>query len=179
VGVFPLFSFEKGSTMAKTAETVDALLRPLIGGMGYALDEVEFQKEQGNWVLTLYIEHADGSAANIDDCEAVSRAVDPVLDEADPIDQAYYLSVSSIGIDRPLKKDRDFERSLGGMVTAKLYAPQNGKKEFTGTLASFDAESFTLALDKGGELVLRRKDAASIKPYININDIDKIKIEEN
>lgn len=165
--------------MAKTAETVDALLRPVVSTMGYALDEVEFQKEQGSWVLTLYIEHEDGTAANIDDCEAVSRAVDPVLDEADPIEQAYFLSVSSIGLDRPLKKDRDFERNMGCAVTAKLYAPQNGKKEFTGTLDAFDAESFTLKMDKGEPVTIRRKDAASIKPYININDIDKIKIEEN
>lgn len=88
----------------KTTQTVEALLRPVVTGMGYELDEVEFQKEQGNWVLTLYIEHQDGRSATIDDCEAVSRAVDPILDEADPIEQAYYLSVSSIGIDRPLKR---------------------------------------------------------------------------
>ena len=97
----------------KTTQTVEALLRPVVTGMGYELDEVEFQKEQGNWVLTLYIEHQDGRSATIDDCEAVSRAVDPILDEADPIEQAYYLSVSSIGIDRPLRKERDYQRSLG------------------------------------------------------------------
>lgn len=68
----------------KTTQTVEALLRPVVTGMGYELDEVEFQKEQGNWVLTLYIEHQDGRSATIDDCEAVSRAVDPILDEARP-----------------------------------------------------------------------------------------------
>ena len=103
----------------KTTQTVEALLRPVVTGMGYELDEVEFQKEQGNWVLTLYIEHQDGRSATIDDCEAVSRAVDPILDEADPIEQAYYLSVSSIGIDRPLKKDRDYQRSLGSPITVR------------------------------------------------------------
>lgn len=112
----------------KTTQTVDDLLRPVVTGMGYELDEVEFQKEQGNWVLTLYIEHQDGRSATIDDCEAVSRAVDPILDEADPIEQAYYLSVSSIGIDRPLKKDRDYQRSLGSPITVKLYAPLKGKR---------------------------------------------------
>lgn len=112
----------------KTTQTVEALLRPVVTGMGYELDEVEFQKEQGNWVLTLYIEHQDGRSATIDDCEAVSRAVDPILDEADPIEQAYYLSVSSIGIDRPLKKDRDYQRSLGSPITVKLYAPLKGQK---------------------------------------------------
>lgn len=91
----------------KTTETVDALLRPMVEEMGYVLDEVEYQKEQGNWVLTLYLERQDGTSVDMDDCERVSRAVDPVLDEADPIKEAYYLSVSSIGLDRPLKKDRD------------------------------------------------------------------------
>ena len=69
----------------KTTQTVEALLRPVVTGMGNELDEEEFQKEQGNWVLTLYIEHQDGRSATIDDCETVSRAVDPILDDADPL----------------------------------------------------------------------------------------------
>lgn len=150
----------------KTIDAVDALLRPLVEGMGYVLDEVEYQKEQGSWVLTLYIERPDGTAADLDDCEKVSRAVDPALDEADPIKDAYYLSVSSIGLDRPLKKDRDFRRNLGRKVTARLYAPLEKKKEYTGVLSAFDAESFTLELDGGGDLSILRKDAAQIKPYI-------------
>jgi len=156
----------------KVTQRVEELLRPMITGMGYLLDEVEYQKEQGNWVLTLYIEHQDGSSVTLDDCEAVSRAADPLLDEADPIEQAYYLSVSSIGLDRPLKKDRDFERNLGKDITVKLYAPLKGKKELTGRLAAFDEASLTIALNKGGEeLKLLRKDAASIKPYIDFNKI--------
>lgn len=150
----------------KTTDTIDALLRPLVEGLGYGLDEVEYQKEQGNWVLTLYIERADGSAVDMDDCEKVSRAVDPVLDEADPIKDAYYLSVSSIGLDRPLKKDRDFERNLGKKVTVKLYAPLEKKKEYTGVLQDFNAEGFTLELEGGKPLAILRKDAAQVKPYI-------------
>ena len=150
----------------KTADTIDALLRPLVVGMGDNLDEVEYLKEQGNWILTLYIERADGSAADMNDCEKVSRAVDPVLDDADPIREAYYLSVSSIGLDRPLKKDRDFARNLGKKVTVKLYAPLEKKKEYTGVLADFNAESFTLELDGSKTFSMLRKDAAQIKPYI-------------
>lgn len=150
----------------KTTDTVDALLRPLVEGMGYSLDEVEYQKEQGNWILTLYIERGDGTAADMDDCEKVSRAVDPVLDETDPIKDAYYLSVSSIGLDRPLKKDRDFQRNLGQAVTAKLYAPLEKKKEYTGLLSAFDAVSFTLELEAGKTVTILRKDAAQVKPYI-------------
>lgn len=150
----------------KTADTVDALLRPLVEGMGYVLDEIEYQKEQGNWVLTLYIERADGTSADMDDCEKVSRAVDPVLDEADPIKEAYYLSVSSIGLDRPLKKDRDFQRNLDKPVVVKLYAPLEKKKEFVGTLRGFDGQSITLALEDGRSLQIGRKDLAQVKPYI-------------
>ena len=168
----------------KTVDAVDALLRPVVAQMGYELDEVEFIKEHGNWVLTLYIEKPNGTVT-LDDCEAVSRAVDPILDEADPIEQAYYLSVSSIGIDRPLKKDRDYERNLGNKITAKLYAPLKGKKEYTGELVAFDENSFTIMVN-GAEMKLLRKDASSVRPYIDfnslatvdINDYDNIEIEE-
>lgn len=168
----------------KTVDAVDALLRPVVAGMGYELDEVEFIKEHGNWVLTLYIEKPDGTVT-LDDCEAVSRAVDPILDEADPIEQAYYLSVSSIGIDRPLKKDRDYERNLGNKITAKLYAPLKGKKEYTGELIAFDENSFTIEVN-GSDMKILRKDASSVRPCIDfnslatvdINDYDNIEIEE-
>lgn len=150
----------------KTTDTVDALLRPVVEGMGYMLDEVEYQKEQGNWVLTLYIERGDGTSVDMDDCEKVSRAVDPVLDEADPIQEAYYLSVSSIGLDRPLKKERDFQRNMDKPVTVKLYAPLEKKKEYTGKLVGFDAQSLALELEDGRRLDIQRKDAAQIKPYI-------------
>lgn len=156
----------------KTTEKVDALLRPVVSGMGYELDEVEFQKEQGNWVLTLYIEHADGSSVTIDDCEAVSRAVDPVLDEADPIEQAYYLSVSSIGIDRPLKKERDYRRNMGKLITVRLYAPINGKKEYTGELTSYTEDSFTIAT-AGGDMTFEKKDASKVQQYIDFKALEK------
>ncbi|MDR0840617.1 MAG: ribosome maturation factor RimP [Christensenellaceae bacterium] len=150
----------------KTTDTVDALVRPLVTSLGYALYEVEYQKEQGSWVLTLYIERADGGSADIDDCEKVSRAVEPALDEADPIVEPYYLSVSSIGLDRPLKKDRDFARNIGKQVTVKLYVPVEKKKEYTGVLTAFDAQTLTLEAQGGAPLVIARKDAALIRPYI-------------
>ena len=142
----------------KTTQTVEALLRPVVTGMGYELDEVEFQKEQGNWVLTLYIEHQDGRSATIDDCEAVSRAVDPIL--------------SSIGSDRPLKKDRDYQRSLGSPITVKLYAPLKGKKEYTGELLSYTPDSFTISV-KGEEMTFQKKDASKVQPYIDFKALEK------
>ena len=120
----------------KTTELCESLCRPAVEALGFTLCEVEFQKEYGDWVLTFFIDKEGG--VTIDDCETVSRALEPVLDEADPIEQAYYLSVSSLGIDRPLKKDADYERNLGKELEVKLYAPLKtdakgkGKKELTG-----------------------------------------------
>ncbi|MEG1547190.1 MAG: ribosome maturation factor RimP [Clostridia bacterium] len=148
----------------KTTDKVEAIVRAPIQAMGYELDEVEFVKEQGSWVLTIYIDSQNG--VTIDDCEKVSRAVDPMLDEADPIEQPYYLSVSSIGIDRPLKKDKDFERNMGKKMTVKLYAPTDGKKELFGTLVSYAADAFEIE-ENGQRQSILRKDAASIKPYIS------------
>lgn len=147
----------------KTTEIVEQIAKPVVEGLGFELCDVEFIKEYGNWTLTLYIDKEGG--VDLNDCEQVSRAVDPVLDEHDPIAQPYYLSVSSLGIDRPLKKDRDFERNLLKEVTAKLYAPLNGKKEYTGVLESYTEESFVLNTDKG-PVEIRRKDCAQARPYI-------------
>ena len=147
----------------KTTELVEALVRDTVTALGYELCDVEFVKEYGNWVLTLFINREGG--VSIDDCERVSKAVDPVLEEADPIEQAYYLSVSSLGLDRPLKKDADFARSLGKEVGVKLYAPRDGKKELEGILQAFDAQTVTLLIG-GGETVIERKEAALIKPVV-------------
>ena len=102
----------------------------------------------------------------------MSRAVDPILDEADPIEQAYYLSVSSIGIDRPLRKERDYQRSLGSPITVKLYAPLKGKKEYTGELLSYTPDSFTISV-KGEEMTFQKKDASKVQPYIDFKALEK------
>ncbi len=148
----------------RTVDAVETLVKGPIQEMGYELADVEFQKEQGNWVLTLYIDRPEG--ITLEDCEAVSRQVEPLLDEADPIEQHYYLSVSSLGIDRPLKKDRDFERNLGNVLELKLYAPLEKKKEFLGTLVSYDAQGFVLDCQDGKQRSFLRKDAALLRPHI-------------
>lgn len=148
----------------KTTELVESLVRSTIAGLGFELDEVEYVKEYGNMVLTLYIDAPGG--VSLDDCERVSRAVEPILDEKDPIAEQYYLSVSSIGLDRPLKKDKDYQRNLGQKVQVKLYAPVEKKKEFLGVLTAFDADGFTLEQEKGQTITFLRKDAALVKPWI-------------
>lgn len=146
-----------------TAQKVEQLLKQPVAELGFELCDVEFIKEYGDWVLTLYIDKEGG--VNIDDCERVSRAVDPLLDEADPIEQAYMLSVSSLGLDRPLKKDADFARNIGKRIEIKLFAPKNGKKEFTGELVNFDENNIVVKLESG-ELEIERKALALVRPEL-------------
>lgn len=148
----------------KLTDKIFDIVEPTVTALGYELYEVEYQKEFDNWVLTLYIDHPGG--VSLDDCELVSNAVDPVLDAADPIEQAYYLSVSSLGIDRPLKTDKDYKRNIGKVMDVKLYAPLNGKKEFSGTLTAFDEETYTIELKSGSETIERKK-TALIRPHID------------
>ena len=148
----------------KLTDKIFDIVEPTVTALGYELYEVEYQKEFDNWVLTLYIDHPDG--VSLDDCELVSNAVDPVLDAADPTEQAYYLSVSSLGIDRPLKTDKDYKRNIGKVMDVKLYAPLNGKKEFSGTLTAFDEETYTIELKSGSETIERKK-TALIRPHID------------
>ena len=147
----------------KTAETVDYIVRSTVESLGFELCDVEFTKEAGNWVLTLYIDREGG--VTIDDCETVSHAVDPILDMADPIPQSYYLSVSSPGIDRPLKKDADFRRNLGKKIEIRLYAPKDGKKEYAGVLKEFTDDSLTIT-DGEKTISILRREAALVRPYI-------------
>ena len=149
----------------KTTEICENLCKAKIESLGFELCDVDYQREYGDWVLTFYIDRPEG--VTIDDCEAVSRAIEPILDEADPIDQEYVLSVSSLGIDRPLKKPRDFERAMGQELEIKLYAPQNGKKQWIGTLTAFDADGFTVETESGIALTVKKKDCALVRPNRN------------
>ncbi len=148
----------------KITEICENLCRAAIEAMGFELCDVEYQKEYGDWVLTFYVDKTGG--VTIDECEAVSRAIEPILDEADPIESEYVLSVSSLGIDRPLKKTRDYERAMGQELEIKLYAPQNGKKQWIGTLTSFDEDSFTVETEAKTAMTIRKKDCALVRPNI-------------
>ena len=127
------------------------------------LVELTLTREQQGKTLCIYIDKPGG--VTIDDCELVSRTVDPILDEADPIEQQYYLSVSSLGLDRPLKKDADYQRNLGKQIEVKLFAPLNGKKEFKGELVRFD-ETCLVILDGETERTLERKTVALARPEL-------------
>ena len=150
--------------MSKITELVTDLARPVAEANGCSLWDVEYVKEAGSWYLRLYIDKEGG--VSIDDCEAVSRAVDPLLDEADPIQDAYTFEVSSAGADRPLKKPEHFAAFLGAQVDVKFYQPVNGQKSCTGTLVDYVDGDVVLSLD-GEQVVLPKKEIAFVRLHLS------------
>ena len=118
--------------MAKVTDAVAALALPIVEEAGCTLWDVEYVKEAGTWFLRVYIDKEGG--VSIDDCEAVSRPLADLLDQADPIEGSYTFEVSSAGLDRALKKPEHFAACMGRKVDLKLYRPLNGRKEITGLL---------------------------------------------
>ena len=145
---------------AKTEE----LILPIVEANNFELVDVEYVKEAGNWYLRIYIDKEGG--ININDCELVSRAFSEILDQKDYIEDAYILEVSSPGLGRPLKKDKDFQRNMGEEVEVRTYKPINKQKEFVGLLDAWDKETVTLQLESGELLTLNRSDIALIRQYI-------------
>ena len=150
--------------MAKREEyeaKTESFLMPLMTENNFELVDVEYVKEAGNWYLRAYI-HKEGGIT-VDDCEIISRRLGEWLDEKDFIADSYILEVSSPGLGRPLKKDKDFNRSIGEDVDIKLYKPLNKQKDFTGTLISYDKDTVTIAQEDGAELTLNRPEIALIR----------------
>jgi len=141
-----------------TIKVIDSLIRPTVTDSGYELYDLIFVKEGSNWYLRIFIDKPGG--VTIDDCERISRAVEKILDEKDPIEQSYILEVSSPGIDRPLKKDSDFEKYKGSMVDVKLYKPQDKRKEFTGILDGLLDENIVIIDNLGNILHFPRSNVA-------------------
>ena len=140
---------------------VEAFLLPLMEEHGFELVDVEYVKEAGTWYLRAYIDKEGGIA--VDDCEVISRRLGDWLDEKDFIDESYILEVSSPGLGRPLKKEKDFARSIGKDVEIRLYKPMDKKKEFTGTLKSYDKNSVTIELEDGQEMTFEKSSIALIR----------------
>jgi len=139
----------------------EELLAPILSEHGFELVDTEWVKEGPNMYLRAYIDKENG--ITIGDCELVSRALSDLLDKEDFISENYILEVSSPGLDRPLKKDRDFERSIGRDVEIKLFRQMDGQKEYTGILRSFDNDNVSIGLDGGEELKIKRSDIARIR----------------
>ena len=131
--------------MSKITDLTAQLARPVAEEHGCSLWDVEYVKEAGSWYLRVYIDKETG--VSIDDCEAVSRVLSDLLDEADPIQEPYTFEVSSAGADRALKKPEHFQAFLGVPVDVKFYQAVNGQKTCTGILAGYDNGDLTLELD--------------------------------
>ncbi|WP_221564399.1 ribosome maturation factor RimP [Alkalihalobacillus sp. TS-13] len=128
----------------KVTEITEDLVTPILESMDLELVDVEFVKEGKNWFLRVYIDSEDG--VDIEECGKVSEQLSEKLDEVDPISQAYFLEVSSPGVERPLKKDADFQKAVGKHVHVKTYEQIDGQKEFEGTLTAFDGEELTVEI---------------------------------
>lgn len=151
--------------MSKITDTVLALAQPVVEAEGCEIWDVEYVKEAGAWYLRVYIDKAGG--VSIDDCEAVSRALDPVLDEADPIPTSYIFEVSSAGVERELKRPRDFEKFLGSQVEVRHYQPVEGAKAHTGTLLGYADGAVTIEIN-GAEKTYQKAQVAQVRLSVTI-----------
>lgn len=143
--------------MKKITDLVAELAAPAVAEQGCELWDVEYVKEAGTWYLRLYLDKEGG--VDILDCEAVSRKVSDLLDEADPIEGSYTFEVSSAGCERPLKRPSDFARFMGSPVTVRLYQNLDGRKEFAGILRGYDDGAVTIEVG-GKELRFEKNQVA-------------------
>ena len=148
--------------MAKVTDAVAALALPVVEAAGCSLWDVEYVKEAGTWFLRVYIDKEGG--VSIDDCEAVSRPLSDLLDQADPIEGSYTFEVSSAGADRALKKPEHFARFQGVEVEVKLYRPKEGRKEYVGLLRDYQDGAVTLET-AGQEAVFTKQEVALVRLY--------------
>lgn len=159
----------KGSVVSR----VEKIAVPIAEKLGLLIWDIEFVKEGSTYFLRFYIDREGG--VGIDDCEAFSRAIDPELDKADPVEQSYCLEVSSPGIERELKKDWHFQKYIGANIKVRLIRPdEKGRRDLEGKLAAFDGEYITV--DVSGEtLLFKRSETAFVRLC---DDNDKTFLEE-
>ncbi len=146
--------------MKKVTELVAQLAAPVVDANGCKLWDVEYVREAGQWYLRLYIDKDGG--VDILDCEAISRAVSDLLDEADPIEGSYTFEVSSAGAERPLKRPGDFAQFMGSPVLLKTYQPRDGRKEFAGVLAGYEDGAVTVDMN-GSPLRFEKNEIALVR----------------
>lgn len=147
----------------KVEDIVFELAKPIIDRYNFELVEIEFKKEGPDWFLRVYIDKEGG--ITIDDCQSVSEELSDLLDEADPIEQSYIFEVSSPGIDRPLKTERDYRKNNGRPIEIKLFSPMDGKKVIEGTLKGHTDTTVEIEVDGKG-INIEKDSIAVIKPLI-------------
>lgn len=150
-----------------TVSAVWDIVAPIAEDLGLSIWDIRFQKEGVSWYLRIYIDKEGG--IGIEDCENFSHAVDAPLDEADPIDQSYYLEVSSPGIERQLTRDEHFEKCLGEKVIVRLIRPtDDGTREFKGVLSSYDNGLITVLRENESGICFTLKEAS----FVKLDDFD-------
>ena len=158
---------KKGVLMAKRetyVERTTQLLEPIIEANNFELVDVEYVKEGSNFYLRAYVDKEGGFTVN--DCELVSRALEAKLDEEDFIEDAYILEVSSPGLTRPLKKEKDLERNMGKLIEIHLYKARNKQKVLVGELKAYTPDSVTITDEDGNEETIEMREISLIRPYI-------------
>lgn len=151
--------------MSKITDIVSALAKPVVEEEGCTLWDVEYVREAGSWYLRVYIDKDGG--VGIDDCERISRRLDPMLDEADPIPDSYIFEVGSAGAERELKRPSDFQQFMGSDVELRLYKAENGQKVFIGTLAGYADGDVTVAVGKN-DITFEKSKIALVKLHVTI-----------
>lgn len=151
--------------MSRLTEQVAALARPVVEEEGCSLWDVEYVREAGTWYLRVFIDKDEG--VSIDDCERISRRLDPILDEEDPIAESYVFEVGSAGADRELKRPRDFEQFMGSEVEVKLYRPFSGSKRHVGALQAYEDGAVTI-LQSGTPLRFEKDQVAQVRLYVGM-----------
>ena len=148
--------------MRKSIEaTIEEIVQPIVDAKNFEIVDIEYVKEAGEYYLRVYLDKEGG--ISLSDCEVVSRELSEILDKKDPIKDNYFLEVSSPGLDRPLKKDKDFERYKGRDVEIKLYTPMNGSKQFEGELVGLTEDNNIKVIIDGEEVDFTRKEVALIR----------------
>ncbi|MGH2317495.1 ribosome maturation factor RimP [Planococcus sp. 4-30] len=131
--------------MSKITEQIEKIAQPITSELSLELVDVEFLKEGRNWFLRVYVDNPE-APIDIDQCALVSEKLSEILDQLDPIEQNYFLEVSSPGAERPLKKEKDFEKAMGKFIYIKTYEPVEDAKEFEGYLKSYDDEQVEIEI---------------------------------
>ena len=146
----------------ETYETrTEELITPILDRMNFELVDVEYVKEGGTWYLRAYIDKEGGITVN--DCEAVAREMNEILDREDFVEDSYVFEVSSPGLGRPLKKEKDYIRSMGKEVEIQTYRAINREKEFYGILSAYDENTVTIKTEDGTEMTFEKSDIALIR----------------
>ncbi|MBR2460774.1 MAG: ribosome maturation factor RimP [Clostridia bacterium] len=155
------------SSKGNIAARVTELILPAVIELGYSIWDVEYVKEGADWHLKITIDSPNG--IYVEDCEKVSRAIDPILDEADPIEEHYYLDVSSPGIERDIRTPDHYKACVGEKIEVKLYTAMEGMKSFVGVLAEYsdEADTVTVELSGGKSIAVGRKQISRCNIYFD------------